>query len=37
MTKEYAIEVNHLTKRFGKKIAVDDVSFNVKQGECLAY
>ncbi|WP_048000836.1 ATP-binding cassette domain-containing protein [Lactiplantibacillus herbarum] len=33
MTKEYAIEVNHLTKRFGKKIAVDDVSFNVKQGE----
>lgn len=33
MTKDYAIEVNHLTKRFGKKVAVDDVSFNVQQGE----
>ncbi|WP_125588041.1 ATP-binding cassette domain-containing protein [Companilactobacillus jidongensis] len=28
-----AIEVNHLTKKFGNKIAVDNVSFNVKQGE----
>lgn len=28
-----AIEVSHLTKRFGKKTVVDDISFNVKQGE----
>ncbi|WP_125715287.1 ATP-binding cassette domain-containing protein [Companilactobacillus kedongensis] len=28
-----AIEVNHLTKKFNNKIAVDDISFNVKQGE----
>ncbi|MFD1418603.1 ATP-binding cassette domain-containing protein [Companilactobacillus keshanensis] len=28
-----AIEVSHLTKKFGIKTVVDDVSFNVKQGE----
>ncbi|KRK80154.1 ATP-binding cassette domain-containing protein [Companilactobacillus nodensis] len=28
-----AIEVNHLTKEFGNKTAVDDISFDVKQGE----
>lgn len=28
-----AIEVNHLTKKFNNKIAVDDISFNVKKGE----
>ncbi|WP_125763761.1 ATP-binding cassette domain-containing protein [Levilactobacillus mulengensis] len=33
MTTKNAIEVSHLTKKFGKKLAVDDVSFNVRQGE----
>jgi ABC-2 type transport system ATP-binding protein len=28
-----AIEVEHLTKRFGAKVAVDDVSFTVEAGE----
>jgi len=28
-----AIEVNHLTKKFGDKTAVDDISFTVKKGE----
>jgi len=28
-----AIEVNHLTKRFGQKTVVNDISFNVRQGE----
>lgn len=28
-----AIEVNHLTKAFGEKTVVDDLSFNVRQGE----
>lgn len=28
-----AIEVNHLTKTFGEKTVVDDLSFNVRQGE----
>lgn len=33
MTKANAIEVRHLTKRFGNNSAVDDVSFDVKRGE----
>ncbi|WP_204121273.1 MULTISPECIES: ATP-binding cassette domain-containing protein [Levilactobacillus] len=33
MTTKNAIEVSHLTKKFGQKLAVDDVSFNVRQGE----
>ncbi|WP_125546820.1 ATP-binding cassette domain-containing protein [Levilactobacillus lindianensis] len=28
-----AIEVNHLTKKFGEKVAVNDISFKVRQGE----
>jgi len=28
-----AIEVSHLTKKFGQKTVVDDISFNVRQGE----
>ena len=27
------IEVNHLTKRYGKHIAVDDLSFKVEKGQ----
>ena len=27
------IEVDHLTKKFGELVAVDDISFNVSQGE----
>ena len=30
---EYAIEISHLTKKFGSFTAVNDVSFNVKKGE----
>ena len=32
-----AIEVNNLTKVFGKFIAVDNVNFNVKQGEIFGF
>jgi len=28
----YAIEVQHIVKKYGDFIAVDDVSFNVKEG-----
>lgn len=28
-----AIEVDHLCKRYGAKVAVDDVSFTVAEGE----
>lgn len=31
------IEVKHLTKRFGAKTAVDDVSFTVEKGEILGF
>ncbi len=31
------IEVEHLTKKFGDFIAVDDISFDVKQGELFAF
>ncbi|MFP4387884.1 MAG: ATP-binding cassette domain-containing protein, partial [Desulfococcaceae bacterium] len=31
------IEVKHLTKRFGTKTAVDDVSFTVEKGEILGF
>lgn len=34
---EFAIEVKNLTKRFGKFIAVDDVSFTVKKGEIFGF
>jgi len=33
MTAINAIEVTHLTKKFGGKTVVDDISFNVRQGE----
>ncbi len=31
------IEVNHLTKQFGHKAAVDDISFSVEKGEVLGF
>ena len=31
------IEVQHLTKRYGKVTAVDDVSFRVERGEILGF
>ncbi|HBF17099.1 MAG TPA: ABC transporter ATP-binding protein, partial [Verrucomicrobiales bacterium] len=31
------IEVTGLTKRFGPKAAVDDLSFSVKKGEVLGF
>src|SRR5207253_5376930 len=31
------IEVQHLTKRYGPVIAVDDVSFRVEKGEILGF
>ncbi|MFC6275335.1 ATP-binding cassette domain-containing protein [Levilactobacillus tangyuanensis] len=33
MTNMNAIEVSHLTKKFGDKTVVDDISFNVRPGE----
>jgi ABC-2 type transport system ATP-binding protein len=31
------IEVRHLSKRFGRTVAVDDVSFDVRKGEVLGF
>ena len=31
------IEVNHLTKRYGKHIAVDDLSFKVEKGQIFGF
>ena len=31
------IEVEHLTKRYGHIVAVDDISFQVKKGEILGF
>jgi len=33
----YSIEVNNLTKKFGKFIAVDSVSFKIKKGEVFGF
>lgn len=33
----YTIEVQHLTKAFGAKKAIDDISFNVKKGEVIGF
>src|SRR5256886_12230832 len=32
-----AIEVRHLTRRFGQFVAVDDVSFDVRRGEIFGF
>jgi ABC-2 type transport system ATP-binding protein len=32
-----AIEVSHLTKKFGKLVAVNDISFSVKEGETFGF
>lgn len=32
---ENIVEVNHLTKKFGKFTAVDDISFSIKEGEIV--
>ena len=32
-----AIEVSHLTRRFGAFVAVDDISFSVKTGEIFGF
>lgn len=37
MTNNYSIEVNNLTKRFGSFTSVDNISFNVKQGEIFGF
>jgi len=34
---ENAIEIKNLTKKFGKFVAVNDVSFNVKKGEVFGF
>lgn len=37
MTENYAIEVQNLTKKFGNFTAVDDISFNVNDGEIFGF
>ena len=34
---DYAVEVEHLTKRFGDLVAVNDITFNVGVGEVFAF
>ena len=34
---EPALVVEHLTKRFGERVAVDDVSFGVAAGEVFGF
>ncbi|HEX9585138.1 MAG TPA: ABC transporter ATP-binding protein, partial [Gammaproteobacteria bacterium] len=31
------VEIEHLTKRFGSLIAIDDVSFSLARGEVLGF
>ncbi len=33
----YALDISHFTKRYGKEIAVDDISFSVKPGEFFGF
>ncbi|HAR63441.1 MAG: ABC transporter ATP-binding protein [Candidatus Margulisiibacteriota bacterium] len=37
MESNYAVEVEHLTRRFGSFVAVNNVSFAVKQGEIFGF
>lgn len=37
MVKEEIITVKNLTKKFGKLVAVNDISFNVEKGEMFAF
>ena len=34
---DYAIQIDHLTKKFGHFTAVEDVSFNIKKGEIFGF
>ncbi|MFZ1063492.1 MAG: hypothetical protein WAN30_08485, partial [Acidimicrobiales bacterium] len=36
-SKEPALVVNHLTKRFGDRVAFSDVSFEVAHGEVFGF
>ena len=31
--REVKVQVNHLTKRFGDLLVLDDISFEIKKGE----
>jgi ABC-2 type transport system ATP-binding protein len=33
----YALEIEGLTKRFGNKTVVDDISFSVEEGEVFGF
>jgi len=35
MANEYKVQVNHLAKKFGDLLVLDDISFNVKENEFL--
>ena len=32
-----ALEISHLTKRYGKEVAVDDISFSIQKGEFFGF
>ncbi|HEV2011023.1 MAG TPA: ATP-binding cassette domain-containing protein, partial [Candidatus Limnocylindria bacterium] len=35
-SQDFILKIEHVTKRFGGLVAVDDVSFDVKRGEVFA-
>jgi ABC-type uncharacterized transport system ATPase subunit len=37
MLAKNAIEVNHLTKRYNGTVAVDNIAFQVKEGEIFGF
>lgn len=37
INQDFMIEINNLTKRFGQLVAVDHISFHVKQGELFGF
>ena len=37
MPTNISIQASHITKRYGEKLALDDISFDVKKGELFGF